>query len=83
MSFKGLRFSQVKKLKDDNALRVYRKLQKGELNWTPVMGDKSTNSILTVCEQHEGSIQEFLKRTAMLTRCKTLRTVFPDHVPSN
>ena len=32
MSFKGLRFSQVKKLKDDNALRVYRELQKDELD---------------------------------------------------
>ena len=83
MSFKDLRFSQVKKLKDENALRVYRELQKGELNWTSVMKDRGPNSILTVCEQYEGSIQEFSKRTAMLKRRKTLSAVCPDHVPSN
>ena len=50
MSFKGLKFCQVKTLKGDNALKVYRELQNGELNWTTVMEDKGPNSILTVCK---------------------------------
>ena len=49
MSFRSLKFPQVKKLKDGNALKVYRELQNKELNWTTAMKDEGLNNILTVC----------------------------------
>ena len=56
MSFRSLKFRQGKKLKGGNALKVYRELQNGELNWTTVMEDEAPNSILIVCKRHEENI---------------------------
>ena len=83
MSFKSLKSRQVKELKDDNALKVYRELHNGELNWTTVMEDKGPNSIPTEYKQDEEIIQDLSKRTAMLKWHRTLGVVLPDHVHSN
>ena len=83
MSFKSLKFRQVNKLKDGNALKVYQELQNGELNWTTVMEDKGPNSILAVCKRHEENIQEFSKRIAMLKRHRTIGSVLSDSVLSD
>ena len=83
MSFKSLKFRQVKNPEDENTLEVYRELNKGELNWTAVMEDDAPNSIMTVCRQHAKKIQEISARNTKLKQRRTLGSTILDTILSD
>ena len=53
MIFRSLTQRQVQKLKDEDALEVYRKFRDGDLNWATVMENDGLNSMMYVCKRHE------------------------------
>ena len=59
MSFRSLKYRQVKKLGHKDALEIYRELKDGDPNWATVMGNDSPNNMMSVCRRHEKNSRIF------------------------